>query len=630
MSEMRFLLNQANKVEGLQYAGFETFKGSPYTSCARETGQNSRDASVSSDEPVRVSFNKLSIPTSAIPFLETLNGAIALCLNDPQDEKTRAHLERAHKHTRSSHVDILEISDTNTTGLTGPTDDSHSVFAALVKGDGVTVKTDTASSGSFGIGKNAAFAVSELQTVIYATCWQPPGSEDLKFAAQGRVRLISHNDGPSKLSAEGYWGNPNFTAIEDVSTVPLWMRRAERGTSIFAVGFRSDSDWKLRISLSLAANFFAAIERSDIEFSVDNESITIDQTSLDRILSDPELYASAVAADQGDLILRAKTLLECLRAPTETHQIQVDGLGDFILRVLVKTDLPREVHIIRNGIYITDNLARFGHPMKKFPGTKEFIAVLEPATSPAGRAASSLLKRIENPAHDALEPERIVDPVEQELAKKHIKKLHDKIRDAIRKTAKVADVSSSQLDELSHLFAHSGTDPSNKDEGGEVDPERFKQSEASTGNKRSPGGHLGEGIGSQRGGPAPDGAGSTRTSSVKKSGIRAGSKAGMPLKNVRSTQPASKSPLERTIHFTPVSTGRVVLAVRATGLSDDTELAVDQTSSGILFNGRISLDVIEAKRVSIDVRFSDPFVGPIDIFSLTMPSENGTPSNENI
>lgn len=56
MTEIRFLMNEARKVEGLAYAGFETCRGSPYTSCARETGQNSRDAAASQHQTVSVQF----------------------------------------------------------------------------------------------------------------------------------------------------------------------------------------------------------------------------------------------------------------------------------------------------------------------------------------------------------------------------------------------------------------------------------------------------------------------------------------------------------------------------------------------------------------------------------------------
>ena len=73
MADIRFLKNEASKVEGLAYAGFETFRGSPYRSCARETGQNSRDAAAG-DGPVHVSFKLLSIDRAEVPFADALQG----------------------------------------------------------------------------------------------------------------------------------------------------------------------------------------------------------------------------------------------------------------------------------------------------------------------------------------------------------------------------------------------------------------------------------------------------------------------------------------------------------------------------------------------------------------------------
>ena len=107
---------------GLQYAGFETFRGSPYTSCARETGQNSRDAA-SGKEPVIVAFDLLEVERSQVPFADELQHSIECCLKAPHDEKTQTHLERAHQKIAASTIKVLRISDLNTTGLTGPVDD---------------------------------------------------------------------------------------------------------------------------------------------------------------------------------------------------------------------------------------------------------------------------------------------------------------------------------------------------------------------------------------------------------------------------------------------------------------------------------------------------------------------------
>ena len=52
---LRFLPNEAWEKEGLGDAGIETFRDTPYASCAREAGQNSRDAA--KVQPVRITFD---------------------------------------------------------------------------------------------------------------------------------------------------------------------------------------------------------------------------------------------------------------------------------------------------------------------------------------------------------------------------------------------------------------------------------------------------------------------------------------------------------------------------------------------------------------------------------------------
>jgi len=235
-------------------------------------------------------------------------------------------LQRARETIAADIIKVLEISDVNTTGLTGPVDDPTSVFTALVKGDGVTNKADATSAGSYGIGKNAAYAVSDLQTVIYSSRFYEKSSGETKFAAQGRLRLISHTDGDKKLSAEGYWGNPGFAAIENESEVPHWITRSDIGTSIFAVGFREQDNWVDRMALSLATNFFLAIDREQIEFSLKSGSIQINQPSLDGILASANIEQAAKDNDQLLELERARRLIRCIRSDAATrHRISRSG-----------------------------------------------------------------------------------------------------------------------------------------------------------------------------------------------------------------------------------------------------------------------------------------------------------------
>lgn len=619
MSKIQFLKNEANKVEGLAYAGFETFRGSPYTSCARETGQNSRDASAS-DAPVQVSFNLREIPRSDIPFADQLQQSIECCLEAPRDDKTKAHLERAYAHITAPIIKVLEIADLNTTGLTGPVEDENSVFAALVKGDGVTNKADATSAGSYGIGKNAAYAVSDLQTVIYSTCYREKGLDEIRFAAQGRLRLISHSDSGEKLSAEGYWGNDNFTPITSPLAVPAWVARDQIGTSIFSVGFQEQDRWADRMRLSLATNFFLAIERNEIEFSVDG--IKLNQPSIDSVLDSPALAEIAALSDETASLERAKRLMQCIRSDAAIrHKITIPELGDFTLHLLVAEGMPREIHILRNGIYICDNFRKFGLPMRAFRGTKEYIAVLEPARAKAGKKPSQLLKFLENPAHDAFEPERIVDPAAQQAARQQIKALMKKTREIIKAAAMLEEIDHSQLDELSHLFAAGGATTKAADADAEKDPDRFKYGEARKSERRHASGVGGKGKGKvkRRRAKAAEPKERKKGEKTERSRNRPAGVRIVPLDQIRSKIPQGTDDRKRTIFFTPGASGDAEITVAASGLSDDVALTLAAVSAGTVVNGRVTAALVKGQRMAIDVTFSEPFAGPIELEASSLP-----------
>ena len=613
MAEIRFLTNEADKEEGLAYAGFETFRGTPYKSCARENGQNSRDAPDGSGA-VKVSFDLLELDRGELPFADELESSIDCCLEAPlskKDTETRVHLERARTAISGPKVKVLRISDTNTTGLTGPIGQPGSVFTALVKGDGVTNKNDPTSAGSYGIGKNAAFAVSDLQTVIYSTRYRDDQGQE-QFAAQGRLRLISHVNGERNCSAEGYWGEPGFKAIEDQNAVPEWLWRDAVGTSINCIGFHERDHWAQRMTLSLATNFFAAIDRAEIEFTVDG--LPINHTSLDSVLEDSELEELARSGDELAELERARNLLLCIRSEAATrHNISVPGLGDFTLHLLVSEGLPKEVHILRNGIYICDNFAKFSQPMRQFPGTLEFIAVIEPARTEEGKGPSALLKRLENPAHDAFEPERITSEADRQKAKSQIGKLIGKVRKIIRAEAKIEEVENSRLDELSAMFADTGATRDDGREDDELDPDAYVYQKPRPSRRRHRTGTTGKGKATGRGtgkGTKP-GARIKNDTKKKKSG-RLGSGPALPLIEVRSMV-RDDDPRLRTIWFTPSASGEIVLAIEASGLINDVSLDIAACPGEKVKNGRVQTTVKDSERVRLELTLSEAYDGPIEL-----------------
>lgn len=169
--EWSFPSNNFGTLNGIGEAGIETFKGAPYRSLAREICQNSLDARSSKSKPVRVVFSLSSIQSRDIPRFEVLREALSRCLQfwkEQGNDKTVAFFKEATTVASLSAIDLLRISDFNTTGLTGSDKEYSTPWQDLVKASGVSSKGGS-SGGSFGIGKSAPFACSKLRTVFYAT-----------------------------------------------------------------------------------------------------------------------------------------------------------------------------------------------------------------------------------------------------------------------------------------------------------------------------------------------------------------------------------------------------------------------------------------------------------------------------
>ena len=101
------------------------------------------------------------------------------------NSKTVNFLNQAIKVCQKDTIRILRISDFNTTGLPGSKEYKSSPWQNLVKSSGVSDKNGT-SGGSYGIGKSAPFACSDLRTVYYSTL----DNEGIR-AYQGVANLVS-------------------------------------------------------------------------------------------------------------------------------------------------------------------------------------------------------------------------------------------------------------------------------------------------------------------------------------------------------------------------------------------------------------------------------------------------------
>ena len=94
-----FPRNDGGRDSGFHDAGVETFKGNLDRYLARELIQNSLDARLDSEKPVRVKFQLLKLDRHQLPGMDYLQASFAQCAEYWKDhDKVRAFFELSLIH----------------------------------------------------------------------------------------------------------------------------------------------------------------------------------------------------------------------------------------------------------------------------------------------------------------------------------------------------------------------------------------------------------------------------------------------------------------------------------------------------------------------------------------------------
>ena len=389
--DLRFPELVGGPVQGLNDAGVENFQGSIDTYLSRECGQNTGDANRPDISTVRLAFSKIDVRASDIPGFAGLRSTLVACLARwGNKDKEREFFEQALEMANQDSIPVLKISDFGTTGLTGTDDDEIGRWFALVKSQGVSNKGSTAG-GSFGIGKSSPFASSRFRTVFYGT-----RLESGDVALQGVSRLVTHTNVRGRSTqgigfigdydeAGGQGGDPVFRAVRDASRIPSLFRREETGTDIWVIGYRSGDAWRNDLIRSLLSNFWPAIYRGSIEFSVANEIIN------------KENLASLIASFSTQADFDAHHYYASLQSQPARKRLSRVGECELYLGTS-NGDLPRKICMARgSGMRIFDY-----HPRAcRVPFSGLFICL--------DADGNRLLRKLEPPKHDTWDPKRVED-----------------------------------------------------------------------------------------------------------------------------------------------------------------------------------------------------------------------------
>lgn len=396
-----FAPNNGGQESGINDSGVHTFKGFFYQYLARELLQNSLDARHDPNKPVEVRFELLRLKRSAVPDIDSLAVAIERCIDYWSDQlETVKILKRAFNCARADEIQVLRAGDYNTWGVRGGDHDRGKDFYNLIRCAGSSAKT-SGQGGSFGIGKNAPFAASDLRTVLYSTL-----NADGEYIFQGVAKLATHEvPGTGKVQATGYLGGALGVSVRSVSDIPKDLARSVQGTDIIVPGYAAGNDWQGPLVHSVLDSFWPAIEWGDLV--VQFGKTKIDKAALPALLASYSGEKGFTAHHYHRAFREAAPVVKSLPHLGECSVYLIPG----------EHELPKKVAMIRqNGMVIQPRIYR---------SSVNYCGVFI-CRDPKG---NELLRKMEPPKHNEWDPD-LPDPG---ASRKYNEEFGDFIRDCIKK-----------------------------------------------------------------------------------------------------------------------------------------------------------------------------------------------------
>ncbi len=397
--------------QGYTNSGIETFKGNELIdNLAREICQNSLDAKSPHDKnPVVVKFKLQTLKTKDFPVFSDYKSCIEGCKKywvSRMDVKLKTFIQRVDEIIKQDEIKILVASDYNTTGLTGidAQNYEHSTWRALVQSDGVSSKQE-GSGGSYGIGKNAPFACSDLSMVFYNTY-----AVDNKQAFKGIARLatlLQNNE--STQSVGHYQNNQDIKPILPSDECPLRdkFKRNQFGTDIIITGcnrLTENDNWQEKLEQAIIKNFLLAIMEGKLVTEVENT--VINAASLPKLI---EKYT------ESKNMQLAINIYETLTSPDRTDSTKIiEETQETDVRIYIKSDkkYKKEIANFRStGMLIGTN-------------TKNMLQKYTAVMVAEGETLCELLRASEPPKHNKWDYKLVEDKSQQKKAKEALKKIN--------------------------------------------------------------------------------------------------------------------------------------------------------------------------------------------------------------
>lgn len=394
----RFASNNNGVVDGFNDPGIETFSADSIASMVREVIQNSIDQQVDDSRPVVVDFDFFQVTQDEIPGGRQLAEIFDCCIDASKGDPVATGFFYQAQKLMKGKIDVLRISDHNTTGLVGAeTDDTKTPWYQLVKGRGSSNKNIN-SGGSFGIGKAAPLACSYFHTIFYAS------KVDAVDSYVGVSRLLSFRKKESVSSGREFMttGTGFYSASDDMDAIlkPFSIgdfRRTDNGTDIYILALERDKDLYETIRLAVLKNFFVSIEFQKLVVHIGQD--TIDRNNLAQYIAQLDDKKYAELKDYYNLLIHRDDDPEDNRVImlNATEYGEKYGIKDGECTLLL-----HQGEELNQRVLMTRKTGMTLFPQNRLGNSISYTGIL----LIQGATMNQIFKMMEMPAHDKWEPGR--------------------------------------------------------------------------------------------------------------------------------------------------------------------------------------------------------------------------------
>lgn len=437
-AKWRFASNGNAGYTGINDSGIETFSARIMHSLVRETIQNALDAVKNGELPVSVEFNEFDFPIKAFPDYQGFRKAIQACYDDNEDVDARDFFKHALEiidGESNQTLKVLRISDCNTVGLQGAeTGEKGSNWSRLVKEKGSSNKNETAQ-GSFGIGKAAPFACSDLRTVFYSSVYEKNNGEQVKSNI-GVARLISFKNEEFRTARDEGWttgmgfysDNDQLNAILKSADFDSSYERKEAGTDIYIMGFTSLEDFSNEVKKYVLFNFLVSIWSGKLSVTVNGE--TVKKETLQKYIRELNEANASDAKERKeirdlkeyyDLLIKSEPNIVIIPLKVAEYGEEY-GFTDGECELRLK-----EGRKLNSRILLTRKSGMRLFEQDRMSGSIDFTGVL----LMTGEHMNAAFRPLEVPSHDAWAPDRLKTPKEKRKAKQMLSDFRKYLRECV-------------------------------------------------------------------------------------------------------------------------------------------------------------------------------------------------------